>query len=108
MNMNMNMNMKLTSNGRAWDFDSKQTGGILLEMSSEGFNEVDASHLDPNHIDAYTKDPKSLGTEDLVAAFKVAHFLQASKTDAIGKELASRMSRCTYDDIRQISAYFDK
>ena len=100
--------MHITCNGRAWEFDSNETGGTLLEMSSEGFKEVDVSHLDPSHIDAYTKDPQSLTTENLVGAFKVAHFLHANKTAAIGKELASRLSLCTYDEIRQISHYFDK
>lgn len=99
--------MKLTSNGREWEFDPGETGGLLQEMASEGFKEVDASHLEPEHIDAFTRDPRSLTTEELVSAFKVAYFLQASKANEIGKELAARMENFTYDEIRQMSAYFD-
>lgn len=101
--------MKLKSNGRCWTFDAQQLGGILLEMESEGFEEVDASHLRPSHIDAFTEKPSSLTTESLVAAFKVALFLQAeSRSEAFGKELASRMRSFDYDEIRQLSDYFDR
>ena len=101
--------MKLTSNGRCWTFDAGVLGGLLLEMESEGFDEVDAPHLQPDHIDSFTKEPHLLATEDLVCAFKVALFLQADhKAGAFGKELSSRMSYFTYNQIRELSDYFEK
>lgn len=104
--------MKLKIGAREFDVDAQSIGGMLLGMAEEGFEEADLTgRVSEADFELFCRADAaaSLDSEQVVRAYKIAHFLQAEKAlRSLGIELASRVSACSHPELKLLLSYFDK
>ncbi len=101
--------MKVEIKDNVFELNAKQLGGVLLTLEEEKFTKVNMSYLDSHLFNIFVNatDLVNIPTKDIVAAFKIADYLNAEpKMKLFGKEIARRIQISTYNGIKQIYSYF--
>lgn len=102
--------MEATINSKKYFLDECEMGAILKELYDEGYFNINLTNfIDVEHFELYLlKDTVLLSLEQIIDAFKIAHYLNSKKKmQLFGTEIASRIKCASYKDINQIINYLE-
>lgn len=102
--------MEVIVSNKSFKINPDDIGGVLSWLKEDDMNSVPLpikSHIDFD-IFLHTKDCSELSTHQIVSAFKIAHYLNSqAKMELFGRALAKRIESSSYEEIRDISKYFE-
>lgn len=102
--------MEIIVSEKKYHVNPDDIGGVLSWLREDQYNSVELPIKTDIDFALFlnTTDCSILSTKQLVSAFKIAHYLNSQpKMELFGKALAKIIEGSTYDEIRQLSSYFD-